>query len=227
MRKIFTVLYVLILGIPMVIGIGIGKLFRLKPAYYLSLCRPLASGLRKLMGVKFIVTGLDNIPKDDGFLIVSNHESNYDVIAASEAFPMPIGFIGKKELGKIFFFPWTVEGLGGFLIDREDIRSQVKVISEAAKKVQDGNVVLIFPQGRRTAIEEDFKPGSLKIAFKAKKTIVPIRITGSRLAFEDFRFSNPPTVTLDILEPIAYEEYKDRSTVELAKELQDKIYEGK
>lgn len=55
----------------------------------------------KISGAKINVIGLDNLPKDQTVLFVSNHQSNFDIPLLLSCIDIPKGFIAKKELEKL------------------------------------------------------------------------------------------------------------------------------
>ena len=44
------------------------------------------------------VTGLENLPEEDGFMIYANHQGLFDVVAIAATCPTPLGIAFKKEL---------------------------------------------------------------------------------------------------------------------------------
>ena len=71
---------------------------------------------------------------------------------------------------------------------------------------------------------QTFKGGSFKSAVNAKCPIVPVALVDSYKSF-DTKSIKPVTVQIHYLEPIVYEEYKDKKTVEIAAMVQTRIQE--
>ena len=57
-----------------------------------------------ISGAKINVIGVDNLPKDQTVLFVSNHQSNFDIPLLLSCIDIPKGFIAKKELRKLAFY---------------------------------------------------------------------------------------------------------------------------
>ena len=52
----------------------------------------------RLSGVKVVVKGEENIPKDTAVLYVGNHRSYYDIILTYVRVPRPTGYVAKIEM---------------------------------------------------------------------------------------------------------------------------------
>ena len=66
-------------------------------------------------------------------------------------------------------------------IDRTDRRKAFESLNQAARKVQSGTSVVIFPEGTRSqdGILQEFKKGGLVLSIKSQQPVVPISISGS------------------------------------------------
>lgn len=171
--------------------------------------------------------GLENIPKEDGFIFFPNHQGLFDVLVFLESCPRPFSFIIKKEACNIILLKQIVKALNAYAIDREDIRQSMKVISAVIEDVKKGRNFIIFPEGTRSKKGNkllDFKGGSFKSATKAKCPIVPCALIDSFKPFDENSI-RPVTVRLIYMQPMYYEEYKDMKTVEIAEEVKRRIEE--
>ncbi len=178
--------------------------------------------------IDLVVTGTENIPKENGFLMYGNHQGMFDIIALAATCDKPWGAVLKKELYHIPFMKQLVDCTKSFPMDREDIRQSMEVIVATTKEVQKGRNYLIFPEGTRSKKGNEmleFHGGSFKCALKAKCPIVPIAFIDSFKVL-DQKGCKPVKVQMHYLEPIQYEEYKDLKTVELAQMVRDRIAEA-
>lgn len=175
--------------------------------------------------VKIESHGLENIPKENGFIFFPNHQGLYDVLAVLESCPVPFAFVIKKEASNVILLKQVSEALGSLAIDREDIRQSMKVIQEVTKQVKGGKNFLIFAEGTRSKEGnklQDFKGGSFKSAVKAQCPIVPCALIDAYKPF-DQKSIKPVTVKIIYLPPIYYNEYKGMKTVEIAAEVKKRI----
>ena len=172
--------------------------------------------------------GLENIPKEDGFVLFPNHQGLFDMLVFLESFPRPFAFVIKKEASNIILLKQVTKSLGSLAIDREDIRQSMTVIKTMTEEVKKGRNFLIFAEGTRSRqgnVPLEFKGGSFKSAVKAKCPIVPCALIDSFVPF-DQRGTKPVTVKIIYLKPLLYEEYKDMKTVEIANEVRTRIVEA-
>lgn len=177
--------------------------------------------------VNLMVYGEENIPKENGFMIYSNHQGMFDILAIPATCEQPLAAVLKKELKDIPFLKQVIACTKSFPMDREDVRQSMEVISATAKEVQKGRNYLIFPEGTRSKNGNqmiEFHAGSFKIATKAKCPIVPVALIDCYKVF-DQKGSAPVSMQIHYLPPISYEEYKEMKTPELAKMVHDQIEE--
>ena len=171
--------------------------------------------------------GVENIPKENGFMFFPNHQGLYDVLAIIDACPVPFSVVAKKEIGNIPFLKQVFACMKAYLIDRDDVRQAMQVILDVTKEVQSGRNYLIFAEGTRSKEGNkpgNFKGGSFKSATKAKCPIIPVALIDAFKPF-DTNSIKPVNVQVHFLKPIPYEEYKDMKTTEIAAEVKRRIEE--
>lgn len=181
-----------------------------------------ARSLVKIAGVTVETTGEENIPHEGSVLFVSNHQGNFDIPILMGYIEKPKAFIAKIELLKVPLLRTWMTHLKCVFMDRSDIRQSLKVINQAADHLKEGYSMVIFPEGTRSKNKTlgKFKPGSLKLAFKAGVPIVPIAIQGSYKIMEQNGFIIQPShVEITIFDPI----YTAGLTKEQATELPERV----
>ncbi|MBR6003612.1 MAG: 1-acyl-sn-glycerol-3-phosphate acyltransferase [Lachnospiraceae bacterium] len=169
--------------------------------------------------------GVENIPKENGFVFFPNHQGMYDVMAFLDSSPNPFAFVAKAELKNVPLLKQVMGALHSLTIDRRDLRQSVKVIDEIADRVSKGENFLIFAEGTRSKkgnVMNDMKGGSFKCAIKAKAPIVPCAIVDAFVPF-DVNSIKKVTVKIFYLEPLYYEDYKDMSSLEIATLVKERI----
>lgn len=164
-----------------------------------------ASARMKDSGAKINIYGIENLPKDDSFLIVSNHQSNFDILLLLSALPVPKAFVAKVELEHFPFVSQWMKRIHCLFMNRDDIKQSAQTIVDGIKQLKSGINMVIFPEGTRSKTGElgEFKAGSFKLATKSKKLLVPVTIDGTRKIMEanNYRIKNE-TVNLYIHKPI-------------------------
>ncbi len=146
------------------------------------------------------IEGTENIPSEGGFLIASNHKSNFDPPFLAGFLPARLTFMSKAELFKVPILGSLVKALGAFPVKRG--MGDIGAIRTALKILSEKKNILIFPEGTRSKEKDkilDGKPGAALLAYKSKSLIVPVGISGN------YRFRSRITIKIGI--PIKSEEY--------------------
>lgn len=171
------------------------------------------------------VYGLDNLPRDGGYVMYPNHQGKYDALGIIWAHKKPCTFVIDKKRSGIPFANEITKVLKASRLDKTDMKSQLKTISNVINQVKDGKRFFIFPEGGysdNNNIVHDFMPGSFKCSVKSKTPIVPVALVDS---YKVFGINSLKSVDTEVhfLEPIAYEDYKDMTTAQIANLVQSRI----
>ena len=171
--------------------------------------------------------GLEHLPATGGYVLAANHISNLDPWALG----MPLyprrwlRFMGKSELFNPVLGPFLRAG-GAFPVHRG--RGDVEAIRRAVRLVQDGEVVVMFPEGtrRKKGLRKRWEArphsGAARIAVEAEAPLVPAAIVGtdrlSRLA--PLRVAYGPPVPLGDLDRSDVRAAADVATERLMAEIE-------
>ena len=178
--------------------------------------------------VKIEAYGLENIPRENGFIFFPNHQGLFDVLVFLDSCPVPFSFVIKKEASNVILLKQVVAALRAIPIDREDIRQSMQVINQVTQEVKKGRNFLIFAEGTRSKMGNrllPFKGGTFKSAVKAKCPIVPCALIDSFKPFDENSI-RPVTVKLIYLPPLYYEEYAGMKTTEIRADVKRRIEEA-
>ena len=177
------------------------------------------------------VFGEENIPEENGFLLVSNHQGMFDVLAIVANCDNPMGGVYKIELDNkgrgIPLIKEIIRCTNSFPMDRNDVRQSLTVIQNVTEELKKGRNYLIFPEGTRSKngnVMGEFHGGSFRCAVKAKAPILPIAVIDCHRILDE-KGSKPMTCQVHFLKPICYEEYKDLKTPDLAALVKSRIQE--
>jgi 1-acyl-sn-glycerol-3-phosphate acyltransferase len=125
------------------------------------------------------VQGYENLP-EGGFILAANHLGRLDSAMLYYAIDrediiMPVA---EKYKDHWLFGP-LVRMLGGFFINRFD--ADVQAIREVLKRLKNGGVFVIAPEGTRSKTEalQEARPGAAYFASKTGLPVVPIALTGT------------------------------------------------
>lgn len=139
----------------------------------------------KKVPIEVEINGEDNIPEETCLFAV-NHQSLLDIPVMLYAIPRTIGLVAKKELMKSPAITYWMREIKCVFIDRQNPREGIKAINEGSNHLKEGHSMLIFPEGTRSKSSNmsEFKKGSLKMAFKSGKPIVPVTLNGTYKSYE-------------------------------------------
>lgn len=139
-----------------------------------------------ILGTTYKIKNRELAPKGVPVIIVSNHQSMYDIPPIiwflRRLHPK---FISKKELGKgIPSVSYNLRNGGSVLIDRKDPKQSLPAIKQIAEYIEKHNrSVVIFPEGTRSRTGEPkkFSENGLKILCKNAPSayILPITVNNS------------------------------------------------
>lgn len=152
------------------------------------------------------VHGLENVPKDNRYIVCPNHLSTLDPPLMVAVMPRSVSFMAKKELFDIPFLRWWIDWLGAFAVNRESLGpSTVKTV----QTIRESNWVLgMFPQGTRGVPGEirGVTKGFAGLAKLTKCDILPVGIIGSN---EVKRWPFTGKIIVNIGKPIPYNKNTD------------------
>ena len=165
-----------------------------------------------LVKIKINVIGKEKVPKEE-VLCVLNHSSMLDSYILVSSIVKPVGVIiaDVPTWRHIPIVSHWLNMMKCVYIDRENNREGMKSIIQASENIKMGQSMAVFPEGDLTWVKDphalisDFKPGALKIAYKAKCPIVPMVIKNSRgtyNGYEPIGKINSGNVEVEYLDPI-------------------------
>ena len=201
------------------------KKYSLKQRYYFV--QKFINRIIKAANVKIICTGTEKLPKESGYLIAPNHQGLFDPLIIASTHKRPLSAVVKIELKNIIVVKSVIKALNAKLMDRSDLRAEIKVIRQVSNEIKEGANYIIFPEGTRSKNGNKmikFKGGTFKAAISAKKPIVPVALIDCYKVF-DAKSIKKGVAQIHYLDPIYPEEYKGMHTNEVAELVQNKIQE--
>ncbi len=155
--------------------------------------------------------GAENIPKEGGCLLVSNHASFLDPIALG----VPINFryvrfMARKTLFTNIFTKWWAQSVGVVELDRER-GADLNALKRAIRVLKNGDLLSMFPEGTRT-LNGNLQPAKGGLGFlvlKAGVPVVPAYIEGTFQAWrKGAKFIKPYKITVYYGKAITPDELK-------------------
>lgn len=160
--------------------------------------------------VHTVIKGKENIKKGQSYIIISNHQSEFDILALVTTLGIQFRWIIKKELLKAPLFGYALYASRNIFIDRSDPKSAIKSINEGMNRLPKGAGVMFFAEGTRSSDGniQHFKKGGFIAAIEKKIPILPVTVNGSRkvLPKKSLIFTSGPieVVVGDSIETTAY-----------------------
>jgi len=159
-------------------------------------------------GINVVVHGQDVLlTHQPPFIVISNHQSLYDIPVLFQALPLSLRMAAKKEL---FSFPiWgrAMTAAGFVKIDRKDRERAHEALRAAGLAMSEQKLsLMIAPEGTRSVTGQllPFKNGAFHLAKATGLPILPVFIDGTILAHKsgDFTVHRGQTVHVHILPPL-------------------------
>ena len=129
-------------------------------------------------GIRIEMEGLENLRGTGPCVIVSNHQSLFDILASILKLPGEVRFVAKKEILKLPILGFILHKSENIVIDRE---GGGKAIRRAREVVRHGYSVCVFAEGHRYSDNRvhEFNDGAAWLAIMNKLPCVPMAISGT------------------------------------------------
>ncbi|MBE9912919.1 1-acyl-sn-glycerol-3-phosphate acyltransferase [Paenibacillus donghaensis] len=147
-------------------------------------CRALLRALFAVM-YRLEAIGLDNVPKEGGVLLCSNHISVRDPITVGIKISRQVKFMAKAELFKVPVLGMIVTNLGAFPVKRGGVSKES--VKTSLKILRGGEIMGIFPEGTRHSDSGAAKKGAATFALRSGAAVVPAAIIGNYKLFRKMK----------------------------------------
>jgi len=127
------------------------------------------------------LVGTENSPTSQGFVIASNHIGRLDAFLVYYVLDRPdIVMLVAEKYKEYALTRWMANLVNGIFIDR--FNPDVRALREAMKRMQNGGVLAIAPEGTRSRSGSliEAKPGGIYLAWKSGVPILPVAVTGTQ-----------------------------------------------
>jgi len=184
-------------------------------------------------GTRLEVHGLENIQKGQGYVVVPNHESNWDPLALLAALTgTPLRFVVKKEITGIPVFGWAIVRTGSVKVERTGDQGDVDRIRERMGARPQDISMLFYAEGTRSRDGglHAFKKGAFATAIAYRLPVLPVGHAGCYRIWQPRVLglrSGPVVVEVGRAIPAEHLGYDDREalrdqTFEAVKELRSR-----
>lgn len=166
--------------------------------------------------------GLENVPQEGPVILCSNHFSNWDPPTVVTFLHRKVRFMAKTELFQIPIFGRIIPRLGAYPVNRGGISKES--VRKTLQILQNGEMILIFPEGTRRSSGQAAKRGAATFAVRSKAAVVPVAIVGEYKPFRKMKviYGKPMYFTAeDRAEPAALEAVTEEIMEQIRSMLQE------
>lgn len=161
-------------------------------------------GARFIAGMVPRVSGMENLP-DGPVILCPKHQSAWETLYFPTLMPRPLCYVFKRELLWVPFFGWAMSRLDMVHIDRRR-RTEAwnKVAEQGGRYMRQGNWVIMFPEGTRTArgSQGTYKNGAARLAVATGVPLLPIAVASARCWPRNAFIKRPGVIDVSIGKPI-------------------------
>ena len=168
------------------------------------------------------VIGTERVPSDGGVVFLWNQASHFDHLVLPAALPRPFFSLFNNELGAFPLYGAYLRRSGHVHVDRTDVAQWRPAIALAARRVAQGECVLVSPEGTRNWDGKllPIKQGSLLLAGSAQRPVVCVCVVGGHERLpRGSAVVRPGRVVVEFSNPIAI----DGDTAEARADLAAKV----
>lgn len=136
----------------------------------------------ELAQVDLEIRGTENIDTSGATIVMSNHQSLYDIPTLYCVLPRSLRMVAKIELFRIPVWGAAMKAAGFIGIDRHNRMKAMRSLKQARETLESGVTVWIAPEGTRSRDGKllPFKKGGFALAEEVEASILPITIRGTR-----------------------------------------------
>ncbi len=128
------------------------------------------------------VEGAEHAERGRTYVVVCNHQSQYDILLVYGWLDLDLKWVMKQELRKIPGIGFGCEKAGHIFVDRKNPRKARQAVSAALERLGDGVGILFFAEGTRSLDGRllPFKKGAFRLAIEQQLPVLPVTLIGTR-----------------------------------------------
>lgn len=189
-----------------------------------------SSRIVRRASIELHVAGVEHATADESFVIMSNHQSLYDVPVIYQALHRRIRMVAKKELFRVPLWGRAMQRAGFIALDRHNRERSRETLLASADVLHTGTSIWIAPEGTRSRTGElgEFRKGGFHLALQSGCRILPVSIAGTRavLPAKGARITDGCRVDVTIHEPLDPKPYGEARRDELIAAVRRSIASG-
>ena len=156
--------------------------------------------------VELEARGVEQLPLPGPYVVMSNHQSLYDIPALYQSLPLRLRMVAKAELFKIPIWAQAMRAADFVELDRSARERAIESLDRAKATLGRGTSIWIAPEGTRSPDGQlgVFKQGGFHLAVGTGALILPVSIVGTRdiLPAKGARVNNGAHVRVTVHAPV-------------------------
>lgn len=182
------------------------------PAFCDEKLRSWSHQLLRRVHAQVVTEGAEKIQPGQSYIVISNHQSMYDIPALFMGLPLSLRMAAKAELFRTPLWGPAMQAAGFIKIDRKSPAKAYEALGAGGLKLRAQNTSLyIAPEGTRShdGTVGEFKRGAFRIAQQMELPILPVALEGARFIHEKgaSKVRHGQTIKLMVLDPISPEHF--------------------
>jgi 1-acyl-sn-glycerol-3-phosphate acyltransferase len=177
--------------------------------------------------IELTTVGDDQFAAGGAMVVMSNHQSLYDIPVLYRAFRRPLRMVAKGELFRVPLWGTAMRRAGFVELDRGDRTRAIESLSRATSVLSRGMSIWIAPEGTRSVDGTlgEFKRGGFHLAEDAGVRILPVTIVGTKLVLpaRGRSVTEGVAVTVTLHPPIDPGDYGSERRAELIAAVRQRI----
>jgi 1-acyl-sn-glycerol-3-phosphate acyltransferase len=168
------------------------------------------------------IAGAEHLPSTRPRVMVANHQSFADILLLFRLHAH-YKWVSKVENFRVPLIGWNMSLNRYIRIERGSIRGNLKMMRDCEKALEEGNSVMIFPEGTRSVDGRmrPFKEGAFELALRTRSAVLPIVIAGTAEALpkRGILLRGKHRMQVRILPPIPPESFRGKDARQLSQEV--------
>ncbi len=116
------------------------------------------------------------VREGESFVVISNHQSSYDIFVLMHSYPGSLRMVAKKEIFRVPVMGGAMKAAGFVSLDRGNSDRARKALADTRATFDAGTSVWIAPEGTRSDDGRllPFKKGGFMLAYQMERRILPV-----------------------------------------------------
>ena len=187
----------------------------------------------RLADVRISVEGdenLEDLRNGESFVVISNHQSSYDIFVLMHTYPSSLRMVAKKQIFQVPVMGGAMKASGFVSVDRSNSEGARQSLENAKAAFEAGTSIWIAPEGTRSPDGRllPFKKGGFMLALSAQRRILPVTLidTNTILPSKDHKVRSGKHVRVRFHPPVDPADFGVERRDELVEHVRNVIISG-